>query len=289
MIANYANELGRKLQDRGSLGLADAAYATATRLEPDWPTPWFNRGLMAKFRRRWPECYRFNLKATELDPTFEPAWWNLGIAATALSDWVVARRAWWRYGIEVPLGDGPPDMDLGPVPIRVCPGSQGEVVWCQRLDPARAMIRSIPLPESRHAYGDILLQDGEPKGHRFLGDHKIPVFNELEIHTPSDWSTFSAELTVPSPEAAQELRDMTAEGEVIVEDWSTLRILCKQCSEGTPHEHAEDTDEGWKPNRLFGLAATAEPLAAALLDRWRSAGPGRDVGSLVFAFSHPKN
>jgi hypothetical protein len=285
MFAEPANELGLKLQDRGLLRSADLAYAAAARLDPSWSTPFFNRGLMAKFRHRWPECYRHTLRATELDPDFKPAWWNLGIAATALSDWAVARRAWWRYGVSVPLGDGPPDMKLGSVPIRICPESQGEVVWCHRLDPARAAIYSVPLPESTRAHGDILLTDGEPRGYRSHGGRDVPVFNELDVLVPSAQRTFLAEVVAPAPEDAEALARSATDDSAAIEDWSTIRILCTKCSEGRPHEHEAPTEGAWEANRRFGLAALEERFVVDLLEAWAKSGSGRTIRSLECVFS----
>lgn len=285
MFAEPVNELGRKLRDRGMLRSADLAWAAATWLDPSWSTPWFNRGLIAKSGHDWPECYRLTLRATELEPDFKPAWWNLGIAATALSDWAVARRAWWRYGVSVPLGEGPPDMQLGSVPIRVCPNTEGEVVWCHRLDPARAAIYSVPLPESGRAHGDILLTDGEPKGYRSLGGRDVPVFNELEILVPSARRTFLAEVVAPTPEDAEALVRSGNDDSATIEDWSTIRILCTKCSEGRPHDHESPAEGAWKENRRFGLAALDEPAAAGLLEAWVQGGAGRALQSLECVFS----
>ncbi|WP_426339935.1 hypothetical protein ACN9MZ_27295 [Pseudoduganella sp. S-14] len=47
------------------------------------------------------------------------------------------------------------------------------------------------------------------------------------------------------------------------------RTLCKQCSEGIPHEHAhgEDAAPEWNPHRTVGIAATSFEEIAAILDR----------------------
>lgn len=280
MLSVPINQFGRRLQDWGWYRTADAFYFMATRLEPSWSAPWFNRGLMAKFRHDWPECYRLTLKSTELDPDFKAGWWNLGIAATAISDWAVARRAWWRYGISVPLGEGPPDMDLGSVPIRICPDTIGEVVWCQRLDPARARISSVPLPESGHAYQDVLLTDGEPKGHRSLSGRDVPVFNELATLVPSAFHTFSAQVLAPSSADINALIESSDLGTLRFEDWSGMGVLCKACSEGSPDDHERSHADEWQANRRVGVAAVDEANIEAALDAWTRGGSGREVASL---------
>jgi hypothetical protein len=280
-IANLINELGRGLQRHGYFGAAAVVYNAATGLAPSWAVPWFNQGLMAKFGHRWHESFRFTLRATELDSNFKPAWWNLGIAATALGDWTVARRAWTQYGLTVPAGEGPPDMALGAIPIRVDPNGAPEVVWCERLDPARARIVSIPFPESRRACGDVLLTDGEPRGYREHAGKQAPVFNELEVLITSKLSTFLAILSAPDEEAIRSLLSIAEIQEVAIEDWSTVDILCKACSEGLPHSHTSNlpTSE-WKSKRMIGLAATNSDRVHKLLADWSAAGSSRTVSEI---------
>jgi hypothetical protein len=285
-ISERINSIGGWFLDKGRYRLADPFYNLAALLDPKWGNPRFNRGLVAKFDRRWADCFRHTLQSTEINPDFAPGWWNLGIAATAIGDWAVARRAWGCYGIKMPEGVGPPNMDLGPVPIRISPDSAGEVVWCLRIDPARAVIRNIPLPDNDRAFGDVLLHDGEPQGHRILGEHKVPVFNELALLVPSSFQTYAANVTSPDSDAAADLESMAADGSIGVEDWSNLRILCTQCSEGTLHEHEHEEEEGdWKTDRSFAIAAKEKSQAIDLLDRWESLGYGREVHGVECVFS----
>lgn len=51
----------------------------------------------------------------------EASWRNLGIAATALSRWDVARRAWRNYGLDVPDADSPIGGNFGNGPVRINP------------------------------------------------------------------------------------------------------------------------------------------------------------------------
>lgn len=288
LLANTANESGRALDRRGHRRAADLCYALAAWLDPEWDAPWFNRGIIAKVQGRWLDCRAYNVKATDLDPSFEGAWWNLGIAATALEDWPVARRAWSRCGVTIPLGEGPPDLNLGPVPIRVSPESAAEVVWCHRVDPARAVVTSVPLPDCGRTFGDVVLHDGEARGHRVLSGRELPVFNELQLLTPSPFRTFEAAVTAPTREDADALEASAVRREVAIEDWSSIRFMCASCSEGTPHEHEalSEKDRTWEPNRRFGIAAKTEASAAARLEHWCSGAEGRAVHSLECVFAH---
>jgi len=274
--ARWLNEAGHRWQDSGYPGLAGAAYAWAARLAPSWSVPWFNRGLLAKVERRWSDSLRFNRRAAELDPDDPPAWWNLGIAATATGQWKAARLAWTRYGIEIPPGEGPIEMDLGDVPIRIAPDSQAEVVWCRRIDPARAVVLSIPTAQSGHGCGDLILHDGAPNGSRRLDGHEVPVFDELEVLAPGKRHTFEVEVLAPGPADVADLETDQEDGVVAIEDWSAMRRLCQRCDLGTPHDHpaAGPADE-WRPVRVLGVAAESERAARAAVDAWASRGPGR--------------
>lgn len=278
LIADLINELGRGLQRRSYFRAAAVAYNSASRLSPSWAVPWFNQGLMAKFAHRWQESFRFTVRATELDPNFKPAWWNLGIAATAIGNWTVARSAWTQYGVTIPAGDGPLEMALGGIPIRIDPNGAPEVVWCERLDPARARIVSIPFPESRHACGDVLLTDGEPRGHREHAGKQVSVFNELEVLITSKLSTYSATLNAPDEDAIRSLFSMGEIHDITIEDWSTVDLLCRACSEGLPQSHSSESPTSeWKTKRLIGFAATNSDQVDRLLAEWSAADSSRSA------------
>src|SRR5215470_9005293 len=124
-LAARHNEKAIKLEERGLIGEAVKYYQRAIKLYPAWSVPWYNLGLLRKRQRNWRESLTCNQKAASLDPSDEAAWWNLGIAATALEDWAEARRAWKAYGIDIPEGEGPIEMEVGLTPIRINPDDAG--------------------------------------------------------------------------------------------------------------------------------------------------------------------
>jgi hypothetical protein len=260
-------------------------YRLSAKLAPNWSVPWYNRGLLAKLDRRWAHSLMHNTRATELNPDDPAAWWNLGIAATALAEWDFARRAWRHHGVELPVCEGRPDMDLGPVPIRISPKANAEVVWCRRLDPARALILSVPLPESDRAFHDIVLHDGEPKGSRILSGRALSVFNELQLLEASAFQTYVLEIVAPSRADVAALEAAAAESSLSADDWSALEILCIACSEGTPHEHVDPPESNWKPERRIGLAAPTRDVVSALAHDWANASPGRQVRNIECVFA----
>ena len=272
-LATRHNEKAIKLQQRGLIAEAVKYYQKAIKLWPAWATPWYNLGLLRKEQRNWQESLRCNQQAVALDPSEQDAWWNLGVAATALGDWAEARRAWKGFGIEIPEGEGPIEMEIGLTPIRINPYDEAEVVWCRRIDPARAIIDCVPLPQSEHRFGDLLLHDGAPNGFRILGEKEVPVFDELQLLTPSEYGTFEVIVDGVSPEDVDSLAELAGERGLAAEDWSSnLRIICKACSEGSINsKHTHDLDQ--TTHRRIGFAALSEIQVREILRRWLATKP----------------
>jgi hypothetical protein len=234
----------------------------AAALCPDWPAPWRNLSIGYKHARRWEDTLRACERAIVLDPDkAEGPHWNAGIAATALGRWDRARAAWAAVGITLPAGSGPIEMALGLTPIRLSPGEAAEVAWCDRIDPCRARVRSVPLPDSRRRYDDLILHDGEPRGSRMLGERSLSVLDELAVLEPSAFGTWEVELDCPDRGALLALLDELEQAGLTVEDWTeSVRMLCAACSLGEPHRHAEEApaDDAWQPARRLGVAARSE-------------------------------
>lgn len=267
-LAIRHNENATILHQRGLIAEAVHHYLKAMKLWPAWATPWYNLGQLRKEQRNWPESLRCNQKAVALDPSEQNAWRNLGVAATALADWAEARRAWKGFGIEIPEGEGPIEMEIGLTPIRINPYEEAEVVWCRRIDPARAIIACVPLPQSGHRFGDLLLYDGAPNGFRRVEGKEVPVFDELQILTPSEYGTFEVIVSGVGPEDVESLSNLAAEGGLAAEDWSSnLRVICKACSEGGgPGKHTHDIDQ--PDYRRIGFAAVSEIQTREILRKW---------------------
>lgn len=266
--AQALNAQGNDLREQGRLDDAADAYRQAVALAPGWAVARYNLGLVRKQQRRWPESLEHNRRAATLDPSNEAAWWNMGIAATACGRWELARQAWRGFGIDIPDGDGPIEFPCGVGPVRLNPDGAAEVVWGQRLDPARMAVLSVPLPDSGHCWGDLVLNDGEPVGTRLHGGVEVPVFNALALLLASEYGTFVAQVRLPPDEVLmRQLAEQAQARGGAAEDWSSnLQVLCRACSEGRPHEeHEREVPEG---ARLIGLAAHDREHAEAILEEW---------------------
>ena len=245
-------------------------YHTIIDMVPEWATPHYNLGLLHKYRGEWQQSYHHNSRAVELDGENEAAWWNLGIAATALEKWREARQAWNFFKLDYELTDEEPDQPIGRSPVRLNPDGDGEVVWCERIDPARARIENIPLPTSGHRFGDLILNDGAPMGYRMSSGKEYPVFNELRMLQPSNFHTWSVRIRNCKQKHIDRLLNLCKDAAIEAEDWSTVNFLCKQCSEGVQHkDHDKDLKNDDKSERHIGFATdNVKPLQQILM-KWR--------------------
>lgn len=254
-------------------------YERALALDPDRAAVHYNLGLVHKYRHAWAESLRHNRRASELRPDDEASHWNMGIAATALRDWLAAREAWQRAGIAITDGEGPIEEDFGITPVRLNPDAKAEVVWGRRIDPVRVVLENIPYPDSGFRAGDVVLHDGAPVGERLHQGHTYSVFNVLELFESSANSTFEAEVRTRDAADLLTLTEALNAAQLDHEVWtSNVRVLCRQCSEGTPHEHSDEEPAEalpvWPDRHVIGISSTAPEPVRQVLDRWKSGMPG---------------
>ena len=264
-------ELALELEKEGKTNDAIEVYLETIKAAPFWATPYYNLGLLYKYRSDWQNSLIYNAKAMKLDPADKPSIWNWAIAATALKDWKTARKAWRTFGIPIPAGDENAElrMEIGTTHVRL--KENREVIWVVRIDPARAIIDNVPTPESKRRYKDIILNDGAPNGMRTYNGHSYPVFDELELFEASTYSTFSAWVSVMNPQALDTLEKTLDEGGYGFENWTnTIRHVCQQCSEGKPHEHHDKKLPQKVENGQYhlGLAAKSEIDLRHIIRTW---------------------
>lgn len=274
-----ANQITRLFDERRFVDALPLAREQC-ELAPERWGGWADRAVAAKHAGELSECFDASLRAIAAAGEDADAglYWNLGIAATALADWPRARSAWKQCGLEVPGTEGPIHWKLGAVPIRIAPAHSPEVVWCERICPARAIIRSVPLPETGRRTGDVVLHDGEPRGTRLWRGQELAVFDELALLEQSPARTRVVQIEAPAPADVQALHDLLAGVVEAFEDWTaSIELLCKACSEGTPHEHpATERARAWKRERRIAIGS-AEAPDDALLAQWERGGDGRRI------------
>lgn len=272
-LRDAVDQLLDEAEALGDLEGAMPLYEQALALDPDRAATHYNIGLVYKYRGAWAESLHHNRRASDLRADDEATNWNMGIAATALRDWAAAREAWRRVGIQIAEGEGPIEEDFGITPVRLNPDDGGEVVWGRRIDPVRVVLENIPYPASGFRAGDVVLHDGASVGERQHNGRSYSVFNVLELFESSANSTYEAEVRARD---ATDLNALTAAldtAQVDHEVWTTnVRTLCKQCSEGTPHEH--DQMPAWPDSHTLGISTTSPESARQVLERWSAGGDG---------------
>jgi tetratricopeptide (TPR) repeat protein len=261
--------------DAGDDDAALALYLEALALDRARPHTLYNIGLIYKYRRDWQKSLRYNLMAAELRPQHNATNWNTGIAATALKDWRTARDAWRREGMKLDEGDEPIVGNFGHECVRLNgfgdTDAASEVVWARRLSPVTARIDNVPTPEARFRFGDVVLHDGAPVGTRFDADGvEVSVFNAFELFEASPFATWDLTLEVPDAAALEELFKASEEADMSCEDWTSMRMLCKACSEGHAHEQHDhdEKNEEWQVERRVGIASKSADTVNEVLVRW---------------------
>ena len=289
----------RAADEAGDVARAEELAREATEVAPDTHRAWFDAALLSKARRDWPAALERNERAlsvfTQRDALEfggdKPAAWNLGIAATALGDWETARRAWRAYGIDVIApGSSPIDEDFGLVPVRLNPDrpslphqvtpqfGEPEVVWCWRRSPAHALISSVPLPESGHRFRDVVLHDGEPKGSRVLNGREVSVFDELDRLEDSGLPTLQAQISRVGADDLQALTDLLGPRGLGVDEWSRMRLLCADCSHGSPTD--DHTHPPADPDvTVLGLAGPENEVSQCI-EEWLASRPWAELQDL---------
>jgi len=264
-LLEYAISLNDEQEDE-----AIKIYNEVLKLRPDWSAPHYNLGLIYKYRNDWEKSFFHNERSVKLDNDYEGGLWNLGIAATALKKWRIAREAWSKCGVEIEINDDEPNIQLTNTPVRLNPNSNAEVVWAKRIDPARAIILNIPFASSGHRYNDIILNDGAPQGYKILDGVEYPILNELELIGRSNYKTYSCTIHTKEVSKIEKLINICEQYDIEAEDWSTVRYLCKKCSEGTTHEHHDHDLQERDKNALIGFAITDQNLLKEVIHKWHA-------------------
>lgn len=189
----FAGDLGDLLMTMTLFDEARPLVEEAVARHPGDLTHRFNLGVLQKMAGEWAGCRASFETVTRLrdDPA---AWWNLGIACTALGDWARARDAWRAVGFEMPPGEGDYARPGQATPVRLrAPADapvRSEIVWGDRLCPARVRLRNLPRFAAA-AFGDVVLIDGVAAGEvRDAEGQKATVHAALGVHQAYGGRTF---------------------------------------------------------------------------------------------------
>ena len=103
-----------------------------------------------------------------------------------------------------------------------------------------------------------------------LNGSKRGVFNVLELFEPSEYSTYAVVIHARGKNEIEEALSTASQMGIEAEDWTeNIEVLCKQCSEGEPHDHHDtELEAEWQDEHRIGLAIDSKRLFDELLSRW---------------------
>lgn len=245
-------------------------YKKVIRLSPQWGEPYRCLGEIYKYRREWKPSFYYIQKALEINPDNEKSWWSLGIVATALKKWRWAREAWNKVGYQLRRNNKALVLDMGAVPVRLNPKGKAEIVWATRIGPVRAVIESIPHPDSGKNYHDIVLLDTEPSGFHIVKNKRIRVYDELEVIKTSRYKTFSVVLETADTKAINILDRLCLDADLGFDNWSkATHSLVRKNNQSLPEYHSEDLDFSYLHEAyLVAIAAHSEKEVQQVLKNW---------------------
>lgn len=255
---------------KGDVYNAVKLYKKVIRLAPAWASPYTRLGTVYKDRADWKTCLYYTQKSLQLDPEERQAWMNLGIASTALKKWRTARQAWNRLGYEFKETDQSTDFDLGAIAIYLNPRSQPEVVWARRIDPARAIVLSIPHPGTGHRFQDTILFDPGSEGAQVVGSRKWAAYRELQVLRSSPFKTYTVELTEASQGHVDVLARLCTQERVGFDNWSAAtHLYLPPAFRDHPEFHLHPFPrEVEQPRILVALAAKSRRTIERVLHNW---------------------
>ncbi|MFQ5445381.1 MAG: tetratricopeptide repeat protein [Saprospiraceae bacterium] len=240
------------------------------RLAPDWSAPFAYLGWIYKCRQEWKPTYHYSLRAVENNPFDDNTWEHLALAATVLKEWETARLAWNQLGFEFKESDEALRLNLGSIAACLNPGTHPEIVEASRIDPARAVIESIPQPSSGHRYQDLVLLDVKPNRYHHVKGRKIPVYDELQLLKQSPWRTFAVLLHTSSRKNVNTLAQLCNEAGLGFDNWSNAARFFTPGLHPRVSEYFDHTIFGKleRDTFLVAIASLSKPAVEEVLQSW---------------------
>lgn len=265
-------EYAKKYDSLGDDYNAIKLFKKLARLSPDWCVPYRYLGTIYKSRNEWKPSFHYIQKALEANPQDQESWWNLGIVATAMKRWQIARLAWNETGYEFnSTKETAIHVEMGSVPVRLNPKGYPEIIWANRIDPARAYIESIPHPNSGKRYRDLILIDGAEQGYRIINNRRMPVYDELSVLQTSRYRTYAVELGDVDPLDVDALDRLCLAADLGFDNWmKATRSLVTHQSDKLPEYYNDLLSEEWNGSSyIVGIASQSEEELIELLSNWK--------------------
>jgi hypothetical protein len=150
----------------------------------------------------------------------------------------------------------------------------GDVVWGERVEPDRAVLRSIPNPSAGFRWLDEIVVIPEPVTLVELSGVVYPVFEAHDRAEESGIPTIIATVACTGPEDAARLTELVLERGWRAEDWTDeVRTVCASCIGGAPGTGHRHDARGRLETRTIAVAGRSSEVEA-VLRRWEAERPG---------------
>lgn len=246
------------LDRKGDVYTAVKIYKKLIKLAPNWHPPYQYLSSIYKYHNDWKAAFHYGQRAIENGADKAEMWRNFAIAATALKKWQIARNAWNKVGFQLKEVKNAPNFDMGIIPVRLRYDNFHEIVWAKQIDPARAIIESIPDPISDRNYGDLILIDFKVTGYRVVKGKRIPVYDELELIKRSHYRNYLVFLHDSQKNEVDLLDKLCWNKDLGFDNWSHLTEL--QLNKNLaylPEYYNEDLEFDFTPSDMR-IAVAAE-------------------------------
>ena len=262
----YEQELlahARQFAEAGDIYNAIKLLRRIIKTAPDWWLPHAELSDLFKRQGEWKATLHYSKRTVALQAGHAPAWRNLGIAATALKKPRLAQMVWNKFGFK-------PTRPNALMALRLSYRQSFEIIWAHPLDPARALVTSIPDPASGRRYHDVLLFDSQPCGHTVSRRRRYPVFDVLGVFKHGHYHTFAIRTNTSSHEALSVLEQLCHQSDMGFENWSRLsRMMPFQSEQALQEFYGHDilppVEEG---STLIAIAARSLDELSATLQSW---------------------
>lgn len=215
-----------------------------------------------KVRCEWKSVLHYAKKAVALDAGQYKVWWDLGLAASALGRERIAHSVWQKFAA--------PARWKKRIVLQLSLNGAFEIVLAQAIDPTKAVLCSIPHPESGMRFRDIVLFDREIVGYSLHGRRREPVFPVLYRVKPSFFHTFCCILENCTERGLGILSRLCEDADIGWEIWSDATWELPVVSDGKRPEYFGRGifKEGRGTFICIALAAKQEAEARQLMDNW---------------------
>lgn len=237
-------------------------YRKAIKVAPRFAAPYFQLCKIYKHRKEWKPTLHYGLKTLECSDHYPSVWNFVAAAATALGKSKVLVRA-LPYLAKAAL------QNRKVIPVQISHGSFKEIVWAKPLHPLKARIISIPHPNSRRRFGEIILHDWHPIGYRVIKNKRYPLFEELERLKTSHFHTFSVLLHDSSEQQIQQLEQLCSDAGIGFEVWSNMNFNQINTQSKQPEYYDQIIATPEQAYTLIALAAKERETVDELLNTWR--------------------